>query len=297
MTCSRPLWGIALAGWTAAVPIPTHAAACCVGTTSALPTRVGECERGVAALGVRAEATRGWWDTEGRPVAASGYGERATLGSVGLGLRLSRAWEVQARLPVEHHVLTTDTTQHTGGGLGDARALVLWDPLEERPPGVAGAGPTPVGILGVRAPTGRDWAASTDPMNADVTGQEHPALVVGGQLERTLGRWPWSLGALGERDVAPAAGRSTIGQSTATFGRYLGAGWTVLGALSHTRARADPAPTTLPTTSTTAGARVVHGRPIRWRAWLGVDHAVGLPGFGRAAPRLAAASLGYAAVW
>lgn len=268
-----------------------------MGATSALPTRVGECEQGVAALAVRAESTTGWWDESGQPVEFEGYDEQATIGTLGLGMRLSRQWELQARLPVEQHTVETTAEAFSGGGVGDSRVLMLWDPLEERPPDGKGAGPTPIAILGARLPTGRDWTESVDPMNADVTGLPHAAIIVGAQVERTLGQWPWSVGSTAELDLGAPGGLSGVGQTTATAGRYLGSSWTVLGVATYATARAEGARALVSSSSSSVGTRVVHGRTGRYRVWGGFDHGPNLAVLGRAAPRLSAATVGYARVW
>jgi len=281
----------------AALPQTADAAACCVGATSALPTRVGECEKAVVAMSVLHEQTMGWWDEQGQTTEAVGYTEEAWIGNLGMGLRLARQWELAARLPLRNNHLAAGSLDSVGAGLGDARMLALWDPTVERPPSLDGAGPTPVGIVGLRLPTGRDWTESDDPLNADVTGLEHGALIVGGQLERTLGAWPWSAGAMAEGDLQVAGRPTGVLLGNATFGRYFGSGWTALLTGTYTLGQADPTGTSATTRQTAAGARLVRGRPLAWRVWAGAEADIPVAGLGRATAQTTSVGLGYAHVW
>ena len=64
--------GLVAALLVGALPGSAEAAACCVGATSALPTRVGECEKAVAAVSMLHERTSGWWDATGQLTEAAG---------------------------------------------------------------------------------------------------------------------------------------------------------------------------------------------------------------------------------
>ncbi len=298
MTWTERAVGVGVVGVVVAMaPASSHAAACCVGATSALPTRVGECEKVVAAVSILHEETVGWWDDVGQLATAEGYTEEAWIGNLGVGVRLAREWELAARLPIRHNHLAAGALDSVGSGLGDTRVMALWDPTHEKPRGVVGAGPTPVAIAGLRLPTGRDWTDSDDPLNADVTGLEHAAVVVGGQLERTLGAWPWSAGAMGEVDIRWEGRRTGVLVGNASFGRYFGSGWTALGTATHTLGQADASGESRATHKTAAGARVVRGRPLQWRMWAAAELDLPVAALGRAAPRSQSIGLGYAHVW
>lgn len=273
-----------------------HAAACCVGATSALPTRVGECERVVAAVSVGVEHVTGSWDRAGNVLPNADYAANALLLNIGTGVRLTRRWEVNARLPVRNNHITAGEHQSTATGIGDARILAFWDPREERPPGAPGAGPSPVFIAGVRLPTGRDWTASTDLLGADITGLVGAAPVLGLQLERTMGQWPWTLSSTA--DIAnPNTGGTPSLATAATVGRYMGSQWTTIASLSRTltwSAEALPLPAT---EQTSVGLRVVRGRPKAWRAWAGIDTHIPMAGLGLSTQRLTNVALGWATIW
>ena len=272
---------------TALAPRAARAGACCVGSTSATPAILGECERVAVGVIAGAERSVGRYDAEGR-LATSSLEETALTGSLGLAARWARWGQVALTLPGRYTWRAAGELTDRGGGPMDAAVVAVIDPLIEvgAAPGSFGL-PTPVLTLGARAPTGRSWEASSGVLQADVTGATDPAALVGLTLERTLGQTPWSLGwsaavPLGDDGVELAA--------SAMVGRYVGPAWTVMGAARHAW---EPA---FGTRLTTVGARVVHGRARAWRVWGALDGPVPVPALGRAADLSVAGSAGFALV-
>lgn len=254
------------------------AGACCVGSTSAAPTRAGPCEHVVAGVDLRAEASVGRWDAAGA-LRDSSLAERSGVATLGAAWRWDRRGQIGLTVPVWLTYKAADALAGWGGGPGDLRVAASWDALPE------GSHGGPVLSAGIRVPTGRSWREAHGHLLEDVTGQPGAAALAGAAWERTLGSVPWSVGLgaeLGEDPVVTAG----VG-----VGRYLGSRWTVLATLRHTQTWAGA-----PAARTTAGARLIAGRRLAWRAWLGFEADLPVPLLGWSSMRSIAASGGVAAV-
>ncbi len=267
------------------------AGACCVGSTAANPARVGECEKSVIALAVGAENTDGWWDRDGE-LHDSSVRERSGITTLGAGLRVSRQWQLGLSAPARLNHHKSETISGWGGGLGDVRATALWDPTEEKMVAEGWGPPVPILTFGLRLPTGRDWTESSGILHEDVTGLEQPGLVTGAAIERTLGKWPWSVGTTAEIGVGSTV--QPVVATSGSFGRYLGSRWTVAGTLSHQIGWASLGVHASAQTNT--GISVIHGSPGRWRGWIsamtGIPHRVA----GVSATRKTSLTTGFAVV-
>lgn len=267
-----------------------------MGSTSPLPTRLGECEKATAGVAFSVEHTLGFWDSGGASTGADGYKNDALVGMIGLGYRPNRSWQVLASLPARSAVVEAGSSREQGGGLGDATATVLWDPIEEKAADAGFFAATPQLGLGLRAPTGRDWTASQSPMLADVTGLEHGAVLASVWLERSTVAWPWSLGLQGA--VSPTApGWAPMATLRASLGRYLGGKWTASAVGAVVVSQAEAATADQRTRQTTVGGQLVRGQPRRWRAWVGGSTQPDIGGLGRSSPRLATVTTGLVKVW
>lgn len=273
------------------LPGLAHAAACCVGSTSPFPIRVGECEHVVAGVSSGYERAIGRWDGAG-DVVPVGVDESAVLADLGVGVRLNRRWQVAGIVPMRANQRVGSAGALWGGGVGDATAMVVWDPTEE----VAEGPPTPVFTASVRVPTGRDWTQADGALMEDVTGLPNPAGTLGVTLERSIGQVPWTvgvdgtLGASSEGDLQPAFSVS------GSVGRYLGTSWSVLGTASWAASWAAADGSADMVARPRVGARVVYGQRLAFRAWAGTDWDLAVPGIGRSATQMASASLGVALV-
>jgi hypothetical protein len=256
-------------------PHTAHAAACCTGNTSTAPTVVGECERAAIGFTAGAETAVARWDDRGQVVAAT-LDDDALIGTLAAGLRLHRRWQVGGSLPTRVQHKGSDTLDAWGAGVGDARLGLLWDPQEELGDGP----PVPLVGLGARLPTGRAWDASQGVMMEDVTGLPGAALSASVGVERSLDPWPWSVALTGELGVSGPT-KDAGATASASLGRYLSSRASLAATLAHTRARADLAAAGTGTARTTAGLRLVTGRPLRWRAWAAVGGDLPAPYLGK----------------
>ncbi len=275
-----------------ALPTTAWAGACCVGSTSTVPTRVGECERWTAGVSVAAELASGRWDNRGKAVGSSLH-EQSIVATVGVGHRLNRQWQLGLQAPARlTHKAAADLSLW-GGGQGDLTVSAMWDPAEERPriDGVDWkARPVPIVTFGARLPTGRAWDKADGALMEDVTGRGEVALSVGLRVERTLDKTPWSLGITGELGQGRGA---TLGRvdALATVGQYFGTRWSVLGTLRHQSTWMSGH-----SARTAFGGRVVYGVPRAWRAYAGVEADVPVAGLGRSMMRVVTPGVGVVGV-
>jgi len=260
--------------------------ACCVGSTSAAPTALGECETWSVGLAAVGEARLARWDSGGAVVTDS-LEERALVAIGGAGWRWSRRGHVTGELPLRLSSRAAGDLQESGVGPGDARITAAFDPFEERP----GALPPPVFRAGLRLPTGRSWDESASPLQADVTGLPGAALAGGVSLERAVGRTPWSVGVSGEAPLDPGAHPALVA-AAGSVGRYLGTDWTASASLRHERTFALAAAGQPSTARTTAGARLIRGRRMAWRGWVGGAVDLPLAGLGLESGVYASATAG-----
>jgi hypothetical protein len=272
------------------------AGACCTGSTTTVPTRLGECETAIAAIGTSVEASYARWDSSWRSTSSS-LKEQAIITTIGGAWRWDRKGQVAVTMPFLVNHKDAGTSSVWGGGVGDLRAFVLYDPVTEAPsiPGEHVGSPVPVFTAGVRLPTGRSWENSGAPLQADVTGLVEFAMLASVQIERTLDRAPWSVSVGTEIGIGPHGVQPTL-MGSAAVGAYIGRRWSFSGTLRHTSSW-----TPLPelsehshAASTAAGARLTVGQMLKWRAWAGVE--VDLPGLGRDRLQRASGSLGVALV-
>lgn len=278
-------------------PAAAEAGACCMGATTTLPARVGPCEKGIALVSVVGEAAIGRWDnaTRSRPTALR---ETGVLTTVGLGVGLTRRWQLGATLPGRWNQRRIGDQQSTGLGFGDVRVQAL-HVLREGRPRVMDTPARPDVLLGfgLRLPTGRSWHRSDDALLADVTGLPGPAgTFFLGVEQTTTGDLPWFVGLSGE---VGGLRRQVFGLFTATggVGQYLGNQWTILGLLSHTATIGAFQDALGHAAATTAGLRVVTGRTLAWRGWINLSVDLPIPGLGRDRQQLFVGGGGIAAVW
>ncbi len=268
-----------------------QAGACCVGSVAASPARVGECEKAIVALALTGESTAALWDRDGT-LRSSSLQETSATANLGIGARVSRQLQLQLSVPARLNHMVTGAASGWGSGLGDARLTALWDPREEMPSASGGAS-VPIVTAGLRLPTGRDWTESNTSLHEDVTGLEQPAVIAGAALERTLDRWPWSIGSTAEVGFG-SPGVQPVVQTVGSLGRYLGSRWTVSSALVHQIGWASIGNRAAMQTS--AGLSVIHGAPGRWRGWLGVQAGIPISGLGMSSARRSVVSTGFAVV-
>jgi len=272
-------------GALALAPAEARAGACCVGSTAATPTVLGECERWSVGFGVGGVSHLARWDADGQ-ITSDSLDERALTSSVAAGWRWNRSGQVTAELPGRVTWRATGDLAESGGGVGDARVTVILDPIEER--AAVGA---PVLRLGARLPTGRSWEESDAPLQSDVTGLVGPAVTGGLSMNRTMGRVPWSLGVSGELPVG-VEGVPALVAAAGSVGRYLGTDWTVTASLRHERTAAVWEEQSYRAARTTAGARVIRGQRLAWRVWAGAGVDLPVSGLGLESPAQAAATGG-----
>ena len=255
-----------------------------MGSTGTVPTRLGECEHVTAGVSFTGEHAVATWDRAGN-VVAHPQPDQGIIGSFGMGVRLNRQLSITANLPVRLSHRGHGASSW-GGGIGDASALLLVDPLEERPKGP----PVPIFMLGVRAPTGVDWTESKSPQAADITGLPGVSVNLTAQLERTLNKTPYTLSFTGGVPFGAPVMRPTFTVS-GTVGRYLGTSWSVLGGLRHQMNGLG----TDRSHRTVVSARIVHGRPLSYRFYASLESDVPSPFLGRSNPLFVRGSVG--GVW
>lgn len=271
-----------------------QAGACCVGSTSTVPTRLGECEKLMAGLSLGAETAVGRWTTDGA-LASSSLQDDAVLGALAGAWRWDRKGQVGLSLPMRVNHKGTDQLDLWGGGAGDLTATLLWDPLDEYPRGTElKALPVPVLTAGLRAPTGRTWEQADGLLLEDVTGRPGPGLLLGVSIERTVDRTPWSLGVDSELALDDGHIRPVL-SFNGSLGHYLGTRWSVTGMARHERGL-GVGDDSASNSRTVLAAKVTTARQLAWRAWMGVEGDVPLPLLGHGNQRVLGASLGAALV-
>jgi len=259
-----------------------------VGSTSSVPTRVGEGETVAAGLAVGAEVMSSHFDRSGR-LEPSSLRTTSLLPQVGLGYAFKPQVQASVVVPGRVNWHTSDTTRAMGGGLGDVRASVLWDPLMEQS-GRAAWPPVPLFDLGIRAPTGRDWTEASGTLGEDVTGREEVGLQAGALVERAMGDWPWMLGVRSEVGVGAEYVPLTL-TAYGSLGTYIGTRWTLAGVWNHQVSWAGAGGRS--TRNLKLGLRAIHGKRLAWRMWAGIDGTPPISGLGAGVQRTASASAGF----
>ncbi len=260
-----------------------RASACCVGSTSSTPARLGRCERASAGLMVSGTQSQLRYDSQGRVVTSSMTSQELSTLLFG-GWRWSRWGQVGLSLPAQMAWRSTDLQASQGGGLADLHLGVVLETPSER------TGASPMMSLGFRLPTGRSWEQASSPLGADITGRGGLGVSTALGLERSDGAWPWGLWASAELDRDHAWQLSP--EISASLGRSLSPGWTASTALSHQRS--FPLPLSSAAARTRASLQLVHGRQLRYRTWVSVGSDLPLGHLGRDRALEHSASLGYA---
>lgn len=269
------------------------AGACCVGSTSVVPARLGECERAVVGLSTVAQRSVGRWDSTGQLSPSSLQDDALTTELIG-GWRWNRKAQLGLSVPMLINRKGLGEDEVWGTGLGDARISGLWDPRDELPRGVEGirALPVPIFQAGLRLPTGRTWEEAEGALFEDVTGRPGTGLVLAAGLERTLDRTPWSFNLGGE--LAPDGEHlHSVLALDASLGRTLGRSVSVSARASHqqTRIHGQDGGTTR---RSSVGISAVHGVPLHTRSWIALDADLPVPGLGQNNLRAVRAGVGLA---
>lgn len=273
--CSSALIGLLLSA-------PAWAGACCSGTTTTMPTRLGPCEHWVVGLGLGSERSAGRWDSTGQPVASS-LMQQSALVTLGAGWRWDRHGQVVLALPGRANHYVAGELVEWGGGVGDVVAQVLWNPWEEPKAGA------PLLSGGARLPTGQPWTGSDSALFADVTGLPGASVLLGAAWERTTGTWPWRLGL----DAGVPVGESSplLLEASGSVGHAFGTAWSMSAGLDYQQTWAEAE-----TRRTSASLVGVYGVRLRWRAWAGARADLPVPGLGLDNPRLISGVAGVAIV-
>lgn len=273
---------------------PARAGACCVGSTSTVPTRLGECETMLGGLSLGAETSLGRWDGTGR-LAPSSLQDDALLSSLAGAWRWDRKGQLSMSLPLRLNHKGLEGEHLWGGGAGDLVATVLWDPFIEVPRGGLGrASPVPILTAGLRLPTGRTWEQAEGLLLEDVTGRPGPGLLMGLSIERSLDASPWSLGV--DSELAYDHGHlHPVLTFNGSLGRYLGTRWSLVGLARHERSWAMDG-SGGSASRTVLGGKLARGEPLDWRGWLGVEGDLPIPELGHSNLRQVSASIGLALV-
>lgn len=272
---------------------PAQAGACCVGSTSVVPARLGECETWVVGLSSTGQRSVGRWDAEGAVVPSSLQDEALTTELFG-GWRWTREAQLGLSVPTLINRKGVGEDEVWGSGLGDTRISGLWDPLDELPRGVDGirAWPVPIVQAGLRLPTGRTWEEAEGDLFEDVTGRPGTGLIVAAGLERTLDRTPWSLNLGGELSPDGEHLHGVLGMD-ASLGHTLGRSFSLSARASHQQTRVFGEEGGA-TRRSSVGISAVHGVPLRTRSWLSLDADLPVPGLGQDNLRAVRAGVGVA---
>lgn len=261
-----------LALWSAAA----HAGACCVGTTTGVPGRLGPLEHVLVGGDVGGEFSVARWRAD-RSVGGASPRDEALALQLGVGVRLTRAFQLVLSAPLRADFRQATGISDRGVGFGDVGLSSFWMVGWEghRANDHAGAPAVSV-VLGTRFPTGRSWLESDSPLLADVTGRPGVGLRAGLIVERTLGSHPWYVQL--DSDVPVPSGSPLISASVGV-GKYFGTKWTLMGSASwqHTFGAAD-------TERSTLAVRLIRGERLRWRAWGLVAADLPIPGAGMENP-------------
>lgn len=272
---------------------PAHAASCCAGPTTTIPTRLGQSETGAVSVTTSGTGSVGRWDTDGQ-VSGSSLQEQAIVATLSGGWRWDAKGQIGLSIPVQATHKATSAADAWGGGLGDIRVYTVWEPVEARP-AVVGTAPVPVPVLTVslRLPTGRTWVDAQDPLGADVTGRPGVATSAMLTVERTIDRVPWLVGVGIEVEADDHGVRPSL-DLTAGLGGAFGIHWSLMGSLSHRQSWAKGAGDWARTARTTAGLQVTYGVFRKLRVWGGLSGDLPIPHLGQDLPLELRGTLGFA---
>ena len=266
-----------------ALVVDAHASACCVGTTTTLPTRLGRCESAAVGVTVGGLASGSRWDASGA-VGPSSLTERSLTAELLGAWRWSRNGQLGVAVPGALRTLEGAGASELGYGVGDVRVGALF----ERDEGSMGYASTTV-----RVPTGRSFDASDMALGADVTGRSGVGLTLAGGVEQSEGLWPWNVQLTTTLD-ARAQGLQTTPMLSVSAGRSLGPALSVAGSVSHRESLTRSATGLHRSADTRVGALAVRGAQNRYRLWLGASSSVPLPILGADQAVEATVSGGYA---
>lgn len=271
---------------------PAVAASCCVGNTSAFPTRLGPTERALVGVSVGGNVAVARWDNE-RKVRSSGAARQRLLATLGGTLRVSPKVQVGLTVPLQWTHASTDSLSAFGGGLGDISLFTIWIPIDERV-GFKGyrAPPVPVFSVGARFPSGTAWSKSEKPLFADVTGFPNSAVQLRCQIERSKAPYPWAISVTGELSVGAEHLEPAI-VVAGILGKALGDNWNLSGILTYTeRWIVDQGSTA----NTRFAVRGIYAKPTRFRWFAELNSDLPVPGLGRSTDVQLGAQVGVALV-
>jgi hypothetical protein len=211
--------GLVLFGWAGRA----RAQACCAGTGTVTPARLGAHELALAGIQARAAGVLGTFDEHGHYVSSPSGTSEVDFEEDAFGaVRVLRRGQLALLVPL---VETRRTARHVaefGGGLGDINVSARYDFTsagEHRyVPGLAALG-------GLTLPTGRPPESSSKPLATDSTGIGAFQGNLGVAVEQYSGPWRFGATVL----VAKRTARSVQGVDE-TLGTQL----TALGAVGYT---------------------------------------------------------------
>jgi hypothetical protein len=261
-----------------ALASPAWAGSCCGGSTPLLPAHVDRTES--ALFGMTADVSIGLArsDASGR-VRPLSIQEQGLTWTGLVGWRWDPKGQISLTVPWVINHRASESLSSWGAQPGDVRVTALWEPLlESRAYGHETGAPVPAVAIGVRAPTGRPWSASEDPLGADITGGRDVGLSASVVTQRTTDDIPWSLSiggelGLGTGDLAPAL------HAGAGVGGLLADRWTLSGSLSFEHSWARSTTGWTPSSHTGAQLQVTYSVFRHYRVWASVG--ADLPGLGR----------------
>lgn len=265
------MWGLLLvAAWS-----PAWAGSCCGGSTPLLPAHVDRTESSL--VGVTADASVGLARADSASATQPLSVQEQGLTWTGLvGWRWDPKGQISLAVPwvIQHRASASDASWATQ--LGDVRITGLWEPLLERHSyGHATGVPVPAIALGVRAPTGRSWAASKDPLGADITGGRDVGLSLSTVVQRTTDDIPWSVSLGAELGVGAGPVTPSL-HAGAGVGGLLREHWTLSGSLGFEQTWSAGAVGWTTTRHTTAGLQATYSVFRHYRVWASVS--ADLPG-------------------
>ncbi len=206
---------------------PAHAQACCAGSGTVTPARLGLHERALVGGVVKAASVLGSWDQNGSYVPARPGSSELDLEQDLFGsLRLFPGGQLALLVPfVETHRKSRGKGE-LGGGIGDVNASGRWDITN------AGASRWVPGfalLVGLTVPTGKPAdAKDIGSLATGATGTGAFQINGGLAVEQAFGPWLVSVSGL----VAQRTAR-TVGEGDSAIHERLGPQWTVLAAAAY----------------------------------------------------------------
>jgi hypothetical protein len=272
-------------GWLSI--LSAYGSACCVGATSAVPTRLGECERWLVGFGVGVEGASARYTPRFGISSPAPY-EISFVQRFAAGVRVNSKFQLDLLASSRESWKWTNNLHEFGAGFGDLTVRAILEPVDERfVTGVRGP-PVPILTIGLRIPTGRNSSQSKRPLLSDVTGLKGFSIPITLGFERTSGDLLWSTNIMA--DIPLLTEIMELGM-LGSIGRTIRPHWTVLGHGSY-RWTLGPGSTA----ATTLGFRSVHQIRGRHRAWWGISSDLPVPGLGKDRAIMTSAEFGMALV-